>query len=368
MKRYNIIENFIFVCIILVIIQTLLDNISILQQWPVQYRNMLLVAGFAFDFIFTIEFISRSISASAHKRFLWYFWYRRGWVDLFSSVPLLLLNSGPELYILLSGDTHMMSAGIGMLNILKVIKAIRVTRVLRLIRIVKIFGKIHNTDSPMAQHHTATVTTMAVFSVICTLLVFSFFSDVSTEAVDDRITITRSAIDTIESLNENTSMSRHDIALEHFDTVPYILEFTYNDTPVIPLRKDVFDTFYTYNDHTFVEYKGYTALISLMDINSKQALDHIKYFIIIVMIVLGFTFLYTRHFVQNVTDVLHILNLGFRKKDYNLQIKINPYYQDHEVYRLAQFYNEAYLPAKLKRQEREKKQAISMKDLLKFNS
>ena len=67
--------------------------------------------------------------------------------------------------------------------------------------------------------------------------------------------------------------------------------------------------------------------------------------------------------------MLHIMNKGFRKKDYNLQIKIRDEYNKQEVFRLARFYNDAYLPAKLKRlqsQEENKSSGISMKDLLNF--
>lgn len=367
MKKFAIFENFIFLCIILVIVQTLLDDISILQQWPVSYRNMLLVSGFAFDLIFTIEFITRAIYSGVHKRFINYFWYKRGWVDLMSSVPLLLLNSGPALYILLSGDTHQTAMGIGVLNVLKVIKAIRVTRVLRLVRIVKIFGKIHNTESPMAQHHTATVTTIAVFSVIVTLLVYSLISNPLSTVVEERIAQTKSTIDVIENYEKDEKYSRKDLVLQHFRHIPYVMHVAVNGSDVIALDKEAFDTYYTYNNYSPIEYNNYTVFVSLIDINSKQSLDSIMHFCVIIVIVLGFTFVYTRHFAQNVTDILHILNLGLRKKEYNLQIKINPYYKDHEVFRLAQFYNDAYLPAKLKRMSKEKNQSLSMKDLLKFN-
>ena len=59
--------------------------------------------------------------------------------------------------------------------------------------------------------------------------------------------------------------------------------------------------------------------------------------------------LYTEHFVRNISDVVHILNLGFRKKDYNLLVKIPEKYRDHEIFRLAKFYNDAYLPSKMKK-------------------
>ncbi len=167
-KLSGFFENFIFIAIILVIIQTFLEDFSSYKSWSVLIRNILLISGFILDFIFTIEFIVRSSVNARNKKFIEYFWYNRGWIDLLSSIPLLLLNSGPALYVILSGDVYLLAEGVGVLNVFKIIKAIRVARILRLIRIVKIFGKIHNTDSPMTQHHTALITSSAVFSIIIT--------------------------------------------------------------------------------------------------------------------------------------------------------------------------------------------------------
>jgi hypothetical protein len=58
--------------------------------------------------------------------------------------------------------------------------------------------------------------------------------------------------------------------------------------------------------------------------------------------------------------------MGFRKKDYNLLVKIPEEKADHEIFRLAKFYNEAYLPSKMKRIDRtyiKSTRSLSMKDL-----
>jgi hypothetical protein len=79
--------------------------------------------------------------------------------------------------------------------------------------------------------------------------------------------------------------------------------------------------------------------------------------------------IYTRMFVQNITDVIHVMFNGFKKRDYNLQVKINGNLDDHEVFKMAKFYNEYYLPAKLKKveEERSKKSSLSMDDLMSFD-
>ena len=80
---------------------------------------------------------------------------------------------------------------------------------------------------------------------------------------------------------------------------------------------------------------------------------------------------YTRHFAQTISDIVHVMNKGFRKKDYNLQVKIREEYAQDEIYKLAKFYNDAYLPAKIKRtteQDDKKASKISMDFLRGFKN
>lgn len=90
MKKFF--ETFILTAIILVIIQTFLDEYSRYAHWSVLSRNVLLVSGFCFDLIFSIEFTVRSVYNGRRDKFISYIKYERGWVDFISSFPLLLLD------------------------------------------------------------------------------------------------------------------------------------------------------------------------------------------------------------------------------------------------------------------------------------
>jgi uncharacterized membrane protein YukC len=99
-------------------------------------------------------------------------------------------------------------------------------------------------------------------------------------------------------------------------------------------------------------------------------MDHVQSFGIIILVVLALMFIYARHFAQNISDLVHIMNKGFRKKNYNLQIKIKEQLSGDEIFRLARFYNDAYLPAKLRRiqeQDDKKESGLSMDALKDFN-
>ena len=96
-KTRTFLENLVILAIVLVLVQTFLEDLATLLSWSVSVREALLIAGFFFDLFFTVEFIVRGYDAWRYRRFGYYFWYDRGWIDFLASVPLLLLNSGPGL-------------------------------------------------------------------------------------------------------------------------------------------------------------------------------------------------------------------------------------------------------------------------------
>lgn len=372
LKFRSIFELFIISAIILVIVQTFLDEFSRYAHWSVQARNILLFTGFAFDLIFSIEFTLRTVWSRREKGFLHYFIHERGWIDLLASYPLLLLDSGPSAYLLLFGHLHQSPSALEVINIFKVIKAIRVTRILRLIRIVKIFGKIQNTESKMAQHHTAEISTIAVFTVICVLLGFSIFN-------------IRSGFNLTEIRNEHYKTllaSTIEIAAQTPDPHESVIRMFENDSNVLivlkenkavhqKIEKSRFEQMYDAEDFSAIQSGKYTLFISHIDISKQTALDHIQSLFIIVFLVLAFMIVYTRHFVQKITDVIHIIDMGWRKRDYNLQVKIKKDFEDHEIFKMAEFYNEKYLPEKMKKFQKNEapvKSGLSMKDILNFNA
>ena len=168
-KTRSFLENLVLFAIVLVLVQTFLEDLATLLGWAVDVRRGLLLAGFFFDLFFTVEFLIRSYDAYRHRRLGFYLWFDRGWIDFLASVPLLLFNSGPSVLAMYVGGVSIVGVG-GMLNVLKVVKAIRIARVLRLLRVLKIFRRIKNTDSVMAQRHIATISAITVSVFVFVLL------------------------------------------------------------------------------------------------------------------------------------------------------------------------------------------------------
>ena len=157
----SVLESFVILAIVLVLIQTFLEDFAVLMGWPWGFRMTLIYTGFFFDLFFTVEFLARLYTAVYTGRVGKYFFRERGWIDFLASIPLLLLSSGPALLSILTGGSAMFALG-SMLNVLKVVKAVRIARILRLLRVLKIFKQIKYTDSVMAQRHIAKITAMTV--------------------------------------------------------------------------------------------------------------------------------------------------------------------------------------------------------------
>lgn len=370
MKIRTILENFIIVAIILVIVQTFVYELCILLHWQVRVRDMLMISGLCFDALFTSEFIVRGIASGRRREFVRYFLHERGWVDFISSVPLLLLDSVPSVYMMLAGHIHGDSA-MGVMNALKIVKAIRITRILRLLRIIKIFGKIHNVESAMAQHHTASIATTAVFSIVCTMVIISVVAD--SAGMNEKKSREAHYAAIFKSLEPQRGKGRESARRDTARLLSAdrnVLTVTAGDEKIVSnITDDDFRKMYSDDDCITVEEGPYTAVISIVDLHRRAALNHIEGFAIIVTVVLAIMFIYARHFAQNVSDIVHILNKGFRKKDYNLQVKIKEIYSDDEIFSLARFYNDAYLPMKLRKlqeAEQKKESSLSLDDLKGF--
>ena len=366
-------ENFILVAIVLVIVQTFLDDLSMYMHWSVSARDVLLVSALAFDFIFSVEFTVRSILAKKKGSASRYWMFERGWVDFLSSIPLLLLNSGPAVIFLFLSGPDEGALSIGALNVLKVVKAIRVTRILRLIRIIKIFGKIHNAESPMAQHHTSVIATTSVFTMICVLMAFSLLTttphQMKIKEIESRY---KSEIKNVQALREDTRKSYKYIINKLFKNDAGILKVICEDNAVLSNIDDkTFNQYYNIHDYVIIANSGISIYASLIEINKEDSYVNLVHFFIIITTVICFMIIYTRHFAQNISDVIHIMNQGFRMRSYNLLVKIREEFKEHEVFTLAKFYNDIYMPAKtrkLQKEEGKKTSNISMDFLKDFKS
>lgn len=343
-RTRSILENVVLVVIIVVLVQTFLEDLAVLLDWSVASRYILLFLGLTLDVFFTVEFIVRSYDAARFHRFGEYFWLERGWIDLLASVPLLLFNSGPAALAVLAGGLSISGIG-GTLNILKVVKAIRVARILRLLRALKVFRKIKNTDSVMAQHHIATISAMSVSIFVFVLLVLA-----TGNAVVNRNSLDRDYQERLERAFvyiEEQELTEENELHPFLETIGNVLTLERDGNVLYSrYRQAQYDRGFAPTDYAVLRRGGLMMFVDIKPLNRDQAATNLRYFIVIVMLVLGYMLLYSPRFAIIVTDPIHVMRRGMDEKTYNLEVRIPREYRDHDIYRLARSYNHVFLPMK----------------------
>ena len=346
-KIVALLENIVIIAIVLVLVQTFLQDLASLYNWTWSTRRLLIFIGFGFDVFFTIEFLVRIYFAVLNRRGTQYFFFERGWVDFIAAVPLLLLNSGPAVLAIAAGGVSVAGFG-GMVNVLKVVKAIRIARILRLLRVLKIFRRIKHTDSVMAQRHVARLATLSTTIIVGVLVAFAFLAAaVDMPSLEGRFQAqTDRAVEFVRS-EDLTAEGNRELLQSFANAEPTILKIEEGGETLYSRHEaDYIDTYFGPADYGYVESGQIGVFFDLRALNAQQARQNMIHFIIIVVLVGALLFFYGPHFAMTVSDPIHIMRRGMDEAGYNLEIKIPRRYRNDEVYRLAELYNQVYLPLK----------------------
>ncbi|MDH4262835.1 MAG: hypothetical protein OEV78_07320 [Spirochaetia bacterium] len=367
----SVIENLIIITIVLVIGHTIIEDLGAVYNWSHKTMTAIMIAGFLFDLFFTMEFIARSLISKKNNEFGFYIKYQRGWVDALSSIPLLLLVSGPAMFMLLSGSESE-SIGFGFFSILKTAKAIRVTRILRLIRVLKLFGKIQNTDSNMTNRHMGSISTISVVTLVMVLVITQYMPFARVGDHDEYLAERTKEINTmLSSTGENANMnewlksyvSRSKINSDIIELKTKDGEILFSNPNEENLRNK------SYNQGKPIKLaNGYEVILSYYPADALHAKSNMIIFLSILGCIFSFMFIYSRIFVQQITDPIYVMTKGFRNWDYNLAVKESDNYSSDEVFELAKTYNQKWLPLKNQiRAFRQKKSGAQEKSSIKMD-
>ncbi len=371
------IEYAILFLIILVIALIFVEELAIIYAWSGDKLAYLVWAAFIFDAVFSLEFAARAVHTGRRGYFWHYIKHQRGWIDFISSFPLLLLISGPALYILLAQDGGGVQS-LAFLSILKTAKAVRVTRILRLIRIIKLFGKIQNAESPMANRHVGSIATMGVTAIVIALLISQFAPFMH---VGDRAAYLESRTGDLTHLVQ--AADRAAPGAPDFEWLAKYIESSAVQSDVIRLRnKDEKLLYlnpranelmhYAYGAGQWIKLgdSGYSAQISYHIPDAEHARLNLFVMVAILALTLAFMLIYARTFAQQIADPLFVMNRGLRQWEYNLEVRIPPELASEEVFQLAHAYNERWLSLKnqirafrRRRDAGEEKSALSLDDV-----
>ena len=339
-KKNTFFESIVVGMIFLVIIQTFLEDLFVLLGVSWNTRKILIVTAVMFDIFFSLEFFVRLYNALAKRKVKTYLVRERGWIDFAASIPLLLFNSGPMFFALISGATGLFGFA-GILNILKVVKAIRIARVLRLLRVLKIFRQIKYANSSTAQHHISKITSIAITSIVSVLFFSSLLTGLTGLPGSDGL---------MEEYHQRTS------TLLMSSKFPLINEISrvYDDLLII---KEEGETIYSSLDNRYYEEEfgpmdyvyisegTFGFFYDIRALNKISAKDNLTYFFIILLITFGFLAYYSPHFALTVTDPIHVMSRGMKERNYNFEVKTGGLLDD-DVCGLSKAYNEIFLPMK----------------------
>lgn len=335
----NFFEGLVVFAIILVLVQTFLEDVALVAGWSWTIRRVLVITGFGFDLFFTIEFLIRFFSAASRRQAGEYVFHQKGWIDLFASVPLLLFNSGPRMAAMFLGGGAIGALG-GVFNILKVSKAIRIARILRLLRVLKVFKKIKHTGSLMAQRHVARITTTAVTVTVLTLFLFSLIQPSIQKAPGSAELLSETETALLKDFRGQDSA-------ELAQRLPTLLMIKQEGQTIYSRYENTeYQALFGPTDYAYRQLGSYEFFLSIKPQLTDQALQSMAFFTLIVLMVLALLLLYSPHFALTVSDPVHIMRRGFAETGYNLEVEIPQRYKKDDIYRLAALYNREYLPLK----------------------
>lgn len=364
MKRIKpFLEILVMIAITMVILFTFVEDLATYLIWDWNVRKILLYIGFGFDLFFTLEFLIRYISSIARGDTGEYIVHRRGWVDFIASVPLLLFNSGPSVYFLLSGAAF--AGGVGVLNILKVIKAVRVARILRMLRVLKIFRSIKSVDSVMTQRHLTRIISTVVVSIISVMFAGSiffsstFFSSPAMEQIEETPGEIARFIDRKGEFEQKQIM---DLVKIHSE----ILLIKYNSRTLYSRYTDKqYGEDFGPGDFRYVQSGDASVFFDLRFENAMSALPGMLLLLTIVFSVMVLMFFYSPHFAMTISDPLFVMRKGMRDKNYNLEVDIPARYSRDDVFKLSRLYNDKYLTLKAREDEEssDSESVIKLEDL-----
>jgi len=369
---YSFIELFILFMVILVIIQTFLEDFSIYAGMPLDWVKKIRLLAFFFDLFFTFEFITRLLDSITKGKGFFYFFYENGWIDFLSSIPLLLLLSAPEfilevkrvdLYSLFADYSADFWAFLSIdLSIFKILKAVKIVRIFRLIRILKIFGKIKISGSVTEKHQIRVISTTVIITIILFFLTLNIFQEYGwfkkedNKVIDDELTLNRLIVN---SYNYNNEVNFPDILSNLLKNNNNIIQIFINSKIVYEVNesKKKFMKYYSEKNSDYVAKYDYELPVSQnmsiyysrFLIKKSEAFYNLTIFSLLIFVLLSIVVIYKNIFKSSITDPIYVMRMGFNKIDYIYNVKIKKYQESDDIFLLSEDYNNKWLPAKMRK-------------------
>ncbi len=302
------IEKIIFLIILLSIVHIFLEELAVIFNWTTPTKHLLIWMGFTFDFIFTVEFLTRYISALKRKQAKNYFFNENGWIDFFASIPLLLFYSGIRVYYLITITSPIVFYQSSILGIFRTFKLLRVVRILRFMRILKTLGNLFQSKMENIRRNIIAVTSISLGSLILGFfiikLIFSFLNWPGLEIFKYKREIQyRNLINIAKEYSQRLGSPFESEIKNVFKNEKRVLTIFFNNKKIFNKYNDaVLFNKYDIDDLWLAEKDNVDVLFTVIDVNKQIARKNIELLFIILSVLIGLLCFYIPYYEKKILE------------------------------------------------------------------
>lgn len=319
------------------------------MDFHVLVRKILLITGFLFDLIFTIEFLARIFIKGLRGTILKYFTRSTGITDFFCSIPALLLYSLPLIwpsYFSAAEGTFLM---LGSLMFFKTVRVSVISKTLRFIRILKLFDKIKSKYimTPEFLKNILTITTVIIVAALIGFYFVKGGSVYQTKSLE---------VKEILSNYIEGEVNREDFQklLSGTESVLFIKKG--DETVYTSISRLFFENSFLNDDYLISRTDDYEIYFQTKDVKKIYSFINLLIFSMILGIFLIFITLFRRYFNEHISETVTIMLRGYKSPSYLGKAPMKKEKKELEIYQLTRQYNKKWVPLKKKIMEIKERQ------------
>ena len=336
----KVLEPFIIFVIIIAIFQTFFEEYATFSYMSKHIRLMSLLAGFAIDIIFSIEFLARLFVSAKKRAASTYFAKEGGFIDFISSFPLLILNSGPLVYVTFFAGKAGIISSIGMFSFFKIVKIVRIARTFRFLRTLKIFYRFRK-RYVMTSKYISGIAGIVIAVVLVSIIGFSFID--KGKVITSNSKTMENVLSSYLSITKGKRVNFKPL-LKNIDSVLFIKD----NKEIIYQRISLSDFNRSFFNDDYYKRKIGKYIVYFNNKDKKRILSFINMiaYSIILGIILLLALPYRHLFNKHITSIISTMLRGFKRSFYMTPVRIDTKRLYLESYQLAQQYNKKWLPIK----------------------
>ena len=344
------IHRLLFVLVLLVPLQLLLQEGAILFSQPWSIRFMLLLLGGTLDLVFVVDFVVRLYLSMIRRRGIEYLGQGRGWADFLSSVPVFMFLSGPVLFGIFAGGSVPFGSG-EFVHPLLTARLLQALYLLRLLRIWKLFPPVTVRTSDMRMRHIGRL----VGLFLCATLVAAFALTLSnlpqhriqphaasltapSEIASSIAHVARAASGSDEDRSAFVRTSAVVRQVAEANATLLVLRHS-GRTSYTKMSNEEYRANFGPGDYLYGVSGEYAVFVDVRGFHANSAGTRVQVVLVVILGVFLIGGIYSKHFASTVRDPLRTVHRGLADPSYTLPVHIPRNFVQDEVFRVAERYN-----------------------------